>query len=289
MPLKALLAFETVIRHRSFTRAASELGVTQSAVSHQLRNLEDDLGLKLLDRGTSGVVPSADGERLFRDVGEAMNLLRLALDEVRETQRTRPVGVQIRSHFALKWLAPRLVEFWQRHPGFDLHFRHSNAPGDFSDPNLHVSIEWCSRDTSPENSMDLRIGGLTPACHPGFLKGENALFQPSDLISHVLLHESDDVCWREWLTLAGIPNLCAARNEFYEDTNVRQQAALEGEGVALVTPSLIKDELGAGQLVLPFDLTLESYSYHLVVPADRLINPAARQFSNWIKRECGVA
>ena len=277
-PLKSLQAFEAAARIGSFTQAARELNVTQSAISHQIRNLESFFGVPLFTRDGAGPVLTREGRQLFRGVTEAFALLEHSVADLKSAQIGIPVGLLVRPHFAMKWLAPRLVDFWRHHPGFDLRFQHSDQPADFSDASLHVSIEWCHRDSVSENARLLLGGDLTPACHPSL--GE--LSDPADLAGHTLLHERDETSWRAWLDLAGVPDLEPARKEFYEDTNVRQQAAIEGEGFALVCPTLVEDDLAAGRLTCPFDLRLETYGYYLVVPPDRLRVAHVRTFVDWI-------
>ena len=142
-PLKSLQAFEAAARIGSFTQAAKELNVTQSAISHQIRNLEDYFGVQLFARDGASFTLTPEGEQLFRGMTKAMALIRRSVADLKSTQKGLPVGLSVRPHFAMKWLAPRLVEFWRHNPGFDLRFHHSDQPADFSDPSLHVSIEWC--------------------------------------------------------------------------------------------------------------------------------------------------
>lgn len=284
-PLNGLRAFEAVARHKSFTRAAGELNVSQSAVSHQVRGLEQALNLRLLSREGRTIELTREGRLLFEDLSESLARIRRALANLEAVRRATPLGVSVRPHFAMKWLAPRLSRFWQRHPGFDLRFYHTNKLADFADAQLHVAIEW--RHLS-EVSADARLlvpGNLTPACGPALLTGGRGPRRPEDLARHALLHESDERSWSEWLAAAGVPGLEPARMAFYEDTNVRQQAAKEGEGFALVCPDLVADEIAAGQLVCPFDIRLESFSYYLLAPADRLEIPNVRRFASWLLGE----
>ncbi|MEM7170693.1 MAG: LysR family transcriptional regulator [Pseudomonadota bacterium] len=281
-PLKALQSFEAVARTGSFTMAAEELGVTQSAVSHQVRHLEDFLGTKLLDRRGSGAVPNRAGGHLYQDLEQAMALIKKGVARVRNGEDAAPLGIWLRSHFASKWLAPRLSSFWQSHPGFDLRFHHSNAPADFSDPSIHVSIEWCHEAAKPAGSAALLNGNLTPACSPKLLKGESCPNDPALLTRHTLLHESDEGSWQDWLALTGASPLKPVRNEFYEDTNVRQQAAVEGAGFALICPELMGEEIQSGALVCPFPQHLTSYAYYLVIPREETATPRVAAFRQWI-------
>lgn len=283
-PLRALQTFEAVARIGGFTAAAEELNVTQSAVSHQIRNLERSLGVALIRRSGKGVLLTRQGERLFRDLTAAFDVIKRSIAEVNTAQSARPLGVLLRPHFASKWLAPRLSQFWLQNPGFDLRFFHSNDPADFTDPDIHVAIEWRHRDTLPAKAQCLIDGNLTPACRPSLIQDRETIV-PADLTEHALLYERDERSWHEWLSLADVPDLRPRRREYYEDTNVRQQAAIEGEGWALVCPRLVVDDLEAGRLVCPFNIHLKTYSYYLVVPPDRRTLPKVRTFTDWISNE----
>ncbi len=163
-PLNALRAFEAVARHKSFTRAAGELNVSQSAVSHQVRSLESVLNLRLLSREGRTVELTREGRLLFADLSDSLARIRRALANLEAVRRASPLGVSVRPHFAMKWLAPRLSRFWQRHPGFDLRFYHTNELADFTDAQLHVAIEWRHLSEVSAEARLLVPGNLTQAC-----------------------------------------------------------------------------------------------------------------------------
>ena len=282
LPFKALLVFEAVTRNSSFTKAAEELNVTQSAISHQIKNLEEYFCVKLLDRSGPTIALTEEGELLYQDLAEAMRLVRRGVSSLKAKTSLSPVGIAVRPHFALKWLSPHLrnASF-----GFDFRFHHSNESADFSDADIHVSIEWLHSSEVPENAHLLVAGNLTPACHPSLLEGLEQPYDPRILQHFVLLHETDAVSWQEWLQLAGVPDLRPVRNEFYSDTNVRQQAAIEKQGVALVCPELVADDINEGRLVCPFPQHLDSYSYYLIVPEDRMNIAKVRSFVHWLLDE----
>ncbi|MGB1237956.1 MAG: LysR family transcriptional regulator [Pseudomonadales bacterium] len=279
LPFKSLLVFEAVIRNRSFTRAADELSVTQSAISHQIKNLEDYFSAKLIDRSGPSIALTADGEILYRDLSASMALLRRSVSNLKANLARTPVGISVRSHFALKWLSAKLRE---ADFNFDFRFYHSNEPADFTNPDLHVSIEWLHLSEVPDNALLLVEGNLTPVCNPSLLEGVDEPITPALLQRFALLHENDVTSWHEWLQLAGAPDLQPKRNEFYSDTNVRQQAAIEKQGFALACPALIEDDLTQGRLVCPFEQQLNSYSYYLIAPQDRLNIPRVRDFVYWL-------
>jgi len=280
-----LLTFEVVVRNGSFAKAADELNVTPSAISHQIKSLESFFEIKLLDRDCHSLIPTADGEALYQDIAGALALVRKGVAHLKAAASKAPVGVSIRPHFAMKWLLPRLHSTDRSNLDFDLNFHHTNSFADFNDPNINLSIEWRHQDNIPENAVLLLPANLTPACHPSLIEGIENPEDPSILEKFILLHESDDETWRSWLGFAGYAKLQPQRNEYYDDTNVRQQAAIEGLGFALVCPELIQDDIRAGRLICPFAPLLNTYSYYLIFPPDRMERPNARKFVDWLLKQ----
>ncbi|RVU32206.1 MULTISPECIES: LysR family transcriptional regulator [Neptunomonas] len=282
LPFKSLLVFEAVTRNCSFTKAAEELNVTQSAISHQVKNLEEFFSIKLLDRSGPVIALTEEGQILYQDLSEAMSLVRRGVGRVKAKTAISPIGISVRPHFAMKWLSPRLsgTQF-----GFDFRFYHSNSAADFSDSDIHLSIEWLHVSQVPSNAHLLVEGRLTPACHPDLLEGLEDTQSPALLERFALLHETDATSWREWLTMVGHSELQPLRNEYYSDTNVRQQAAIEKLGFALVCPELVAEDIRKGRLVCPFRHNLPSYSYYLIVPDDRMNISKVRTFVSWLKEQ----
>lgn len=288
-PLNGLHAFEVVARKKSFALAAKELGVTASAVSHQVRNLEQFLGVELLWRSGADISMTEEGRTLCDYLGPAFSLIREGSAGVAARTGAVPLGVSLRPHFATRWLGRRMGKLWRKLPGLDIRFLHSNDPADFSDPTIHLSIEWLHVDAVPDHARLVWAGNLTPACSPELVKGSSKLEAPADLANHKLLHEIDERSWREWLAMTGCESLQSAGKLFYQDTNVRHRAVLAGEGVALVCPTLIEDDLRDGLLVRPFDAVLDTYAYYLVVPPGRLEIPAVKPFVDWLLEEAEAA
>ncbi len=281
-PLNGIRAFEAVARHCSFTLAAKELNVTQSAISHQVRKLEQLLGASLFLRDGNELALTAEGANLYPDVHKAITLIKRSVDTLQHDLSKRPFGLWLRSHFALKWLAPRLVDFWATHPGFDLRLLHGNESADFSNSAIDMSIEWLHTTDGIDRAHLLVEGKLTPACNPALLQNGPPVTTPQELRHHSLLHESDTTTWMEWMDMAGIPDLEPASNQYFDDTYVRQQAAIEGQGFVLICPSLAKDDIESGRLVCPLEIGLETYGYFVVYPPSGQLSLATRKFSNWL-------
>lgn len=287
-PLNGLRAFEAAARFESFSRAAQELNVTQSAVSHQVRNLEACLEVRLFERGNGALTLTEAGRSLFKELNIAFKHIDQGIANLKASQEQSVIGVSLNPHFALRWLAPRLGRFWRLRPGFVLRFVHNYEHADFSDPQIHISVEWRHDSEQSPGARLLIPGALTPACSPSILTGAKALNTPGDLKNHSLLHGRGQRAWREWLALAGVPELSPVFDEVYEDTNVRLQAAVEGEGVALVFPEMVADEIDSGRLVCPFDTRLTTYSYYVVTPKSRFDNRNVRRFQRWLLSESGA-
>lgn len=285
-PLNGLKAFEAAARFESFSRAAEALNVTQSAVSHQVRNLEAYLEVPLFERVNGALTLTDAGLSLFKELSIAFKHIDQGLANLKASQEKSVVGVSLNPLFALRWLAPRLGAFWKLRPGFDLRFVHSYEPADFSDPEVHVSVEWRHESERGPDASLLIPGALTPACSPAILVGAKSIASPRDLEKHSLLHGRGQKTWQDWLELAGIPDLDPAFNEIYEDPNVRLQAAIEGEGMTLVFPALVADEIESGRLVCPFDTILTTYSFYVVTPGSRIENKNVRRFRQWLLSQC---
>ena len=173
-PLKSLRAFEVVARHLSVTQAAEELKVTQSAVSHQLRNLESFLDTLLFIREGPKLSLTEEGRLLFHDLSGAFSQITRSVNRLRATRDTNEIGILVRPHFAMNWLSQKVTRWRERHPHYNLHFYHSNNAADFSDPALHASIEWRHREQVDNDMLLLLPGNLTPACHPDLIKRTGA-------------------------------------------------------------------------------------------------------------------
>ena len=286
--LKSLWAFEAVARNGSFTSAASEIGVTQPAISYQIDKLEQDLHAKLFIRGTHPPQLTPIGKILYSKLTDGFGLVRQSVEATRAEVRGIPLSVSMKPHFAFRWFAPRMERFHREQAGNEIHFIHSNAPADFSKGDIHVSIEFLREDDAGEGSILLFNGDLTPACSPALMEGPNPIRSARDLAYHNLLHENAERTWPEWLEIAGVPDLEPVRKEFYDDTNVRQQAAIEGAGVALVCPRLVADDMDAGRLVCPFDLRLRSYAYFVLVAPEKRDLQMVRGFVNWLLSEVEI-
>ncbi len=293
-PLNALRAFEAAARHLSFTRAAEELHVTQAAISHQVKALEEHLGRKLFRRLNRALLLSDDGQAYLPSVSRAFALLNDATRNLLERDAPGPLTVSALPSFAARWLVPRLGRFRQIHPDIDLRIDPSAALTDFASGDVDVGIRY-GRGKYPGLRADwLMTEDIFPVCSPALLSGEHPLRAPGDLEHQVLLHDDGHGDWRTWLLAAGIDRVDPTRGPIFTDSSMLIQAAMAGQGVALARGVLAADELAAGRLVRPFTLSLPTdYAYYLVCPQNTAEQPKIAAFRDWLldeaRREASAA
>ena len=237
--LNGLRAFEAAARHLSFTLAASELNVTQTAISHQIRRLEEELGIRLFVRQNRALALTPEARDYLPGVRAAFNDLRLATDRLLRKDDDKVLTVSTLASLAAKWLLPRLTDFQEHHPGIDVRITTSTSLVDFQRDNVDAAIRY-GRGQWPGLRADwLMADELFPVCSPSLLRGDKPLRCPEDLKSHMLLHtsnaNSDD--WRLWLTAAGLPaDIARQPGITFDMIFMTIQAAIDGIGVAMGGP-----------------------------------------------------
>lgn len=283
--LNGLRAFEAAARHLSFTLAASELNVTQTAISHQIKRLEQELGLRLFERRNRALALTREAEAYLPGIRAAFNDLRLATDRLLRRDRDHVLTVSTLASLAAKWLLPRLPAFQDAHPGIDVRITTSTSLVDFSDGDVDAAIRY-GRGQWPGLRADwLMADQLFPVCSPTLLNGAHPLTCPEDLAHHTLLHsvgaQNDD--WRLWLTAAGLPaDLSKRPGMSFDLVFMAVQAAIDGLGVAVGRTSYVKDDIAKGRLVVPFKMTLPADAgFYLVSPLDAG-SPNLTAFRQWL-------
>ena len=290
--LNGLRAFEAAARHLSFTLAAAELNVTQTAISHQIRRLEEELGIRLFVRQNRALTLTPQAQDYLPGVRAAFNDLRLATDRLLRRDDDKVLTVSTLASLAAKWLLPRLTDFQEAHPGIDVRITTSTSLVDFQRDNVDAAIRY-GRGQWPGLRADwLMAEDIFPVCSPALLGGAKPLRKPEDLAHHTLLHTSvarED--WQLWLTAAGLTVVLAQRRGLmFDQSFMALQAAMEGLGVALGRTRLVESDIAAGRLVMPFDLTLPTDAgFYIVAPEETANMPRIALFRDWLIRSVNRA
>ncbi len=304
-PLNALRAFEAAARHASFKLAAQELHVTPGAVSHQVKLLEDYLGVPLFRRLTRALELTTEAHAMLPKVREGLDALQAAVARVRAREDMCSLTVVMPPNFAARWLIPRLGRFTTTHPNIELHMASRQAMVDGRENGVPVVPEADTRADSPVAMVRFGTGHYpgsrvdevfsavyVPVCSPQLLKGPHALRKPEDLRHHTLLHDDTVIeegarpSWNDWLQSVGVTDIDATRGPHFSDAALAMDAAIEGLGVTLAIRSLVKPEIEAGRLAVPFDIAATTgYAYYLVTPEAATENRAVAAFRDWLLDE----
>jgi LysR family transcriptional regulator, glycine cleavage system transcriptional activator len=284
--LNGLRAFEAAARHLSFTQAASELNVTQTAISHQIRRLEEELGIRLFVRKNRALALTPKARDYLPGVRAAFNDLRLATDQLLRKDEDNVLTVSTLASLAVKWLLPRLSTFQEAHPKIDVRITTSTNLVDFRSGDVDAAIRYGRGHWEGLRAEWLMADELFPVCSPALLNGKRPLRTPEDLRDHVLLHtgasNSDD--WRLWLTAAGLPTDISKQPGITFDLSLMTvQAAVDGIGVAMGRTSYVQDDIAKGRLVVPFNITLPADAgFYLVSREAATDPPKLKAFRDWL-------
>lgn len=282
-PLSAIRAFEAAARHGSFTKAGEELGMTQAAISYQVKLLEDRVGTPLFLRQARKVMLSEAGKRLAPGIEEAFQRLGAAFASLRETDQN-VLSITVVNTFCTNWLVPRLGSFQMAHPNIAVRLDASPRTVDFTKEDFDLGIRgglgvWPGLKSHPLFPLD-----MTPLASPEFLARAGKIDGPDDLLKLPLLDWTDD-CWRTWFKTAGIenPQAKAGHNIQVQTQQMLGLAALAGQGIALLTPVFFAAELKSGRLMRVSDIVhRDAQNYWLVYPEDRARQPKIRAFRDWL-------
>lgn len=284
-PLVAVRAFEAGARHLSFTRAADELCVTQTAISHQVRQLETWLGVRLFERAGHALRLTGAGRTYLAEVGEVLDRLATVTEAVRG-RRDGPLRITVLPSFAACWLVPRLGRFRALHPDIELKLTSSPETSAFTEDRFDLGIR-SGLGRWPGLKADLIAQEmLSPVCSPAIAAGLPSPCSPSDLLASHLLHDTPKDAWSRWFRHAGQPEAALAAGHAFDDHGHLLQAAAEGQGMALGKLFLAEHALREGRLVCPVDLILPNdYSYWLVYPRTVAGRPDVGRFRTWLLAE----
>jgi LysR family glycine cleavage system transcriptional activator len=281
----ALRAFEAAVRRGSFVAAANELNLTPSAVSHQVKLLEDQLGVQLFSRVGRAVFPTDSGERYYREVTAAFSRIKTATVDLTSSGKSDRLSVHSAPSFATQWLLPRLSEFVSAHPELDVVFWATSPPYDLMADIYDVDIQHRARATAGLDIMPFPPERIIPMCSPGLAEGSRPIRSAEDLLHHPLIHSDQcPVRWPDWLERhPGLP-LDLDRGLHFDRSFMSISAAVDGLGVCLDSTLLAKDELATGRLVRPLgDDGPEIQAHRLACLTEKKDLPKIVTFKTWLR------
>jgi LysR family transcriptional regulator of beta-lactamase len=278
LPLNGLRAFEAAARHLSFTNAAIELRVTPTALSHQVKALEDRLGFSLFRRLPRGLALTDEGKALVPVLTESLDQIAVQIERMTGENPGEVVSVGMVGTFAVAWLFPRLPEFEKRHPDIDLRISTNNNRVDLAEEGLDLAIRFGDGAWHSTEASLLFEPLFTPLCDP---ETARRLKQPADLLKETLLRSYRLADWCEWLEAAGV-KVPAIRGPIFDSAALMADAAARGLGAALVPAALFAGEVKAGRLCRPFETQVPLGAYFLTRLKSRLVSPGMQAFSDWL-------
>jgi LysR family glycine cleavage system transcriptional activator len=288
-PLRSLRVLEAAVRHENYTRAAAELNLTHSAVSHQIHALEDALGVRLLERAGRRMRATEHGSQLAQDVRATFDTLNAAVERVRGQESANALTVSVLPSFAAAWLVARLGGFLESHPQIELRLESSAAVADFRNDGVDVAIRFGSGDYPGLISEKLFDDELFPTLSPALQK-RLRLRKPADLATAPLLRIRQNCPWMPWFAAAGLNLPEPRRGPVFNDSELALQAAMQGQGVVLARGSLAVLKLRAGLLVAPFKQRVPSpLTCYLVYPPQHARKTSLQLFRTWLFEELRIS
>jgi LysR family glycine cleavage system transcriptional activator len=285
-PLSAVRVFEAAARHENFTAAATELGMTQAAVSYQIKLLEERLGVPMFRREKRRVMLTEAGRRIAPQVGRAFDALDSAFATIRAEDESL-LTVSTSNTFANTWLAWRLGSFQVAHPGMAVRLLTSDVLADFGSDDVDIAIR-SGRGPWVDLAQDLLVRiDFTPMCSPGFLRRHGPILTPNDLLRLPLISPHDQ-WWPFWLREAGVdvPEGPLRPGVRLDSQAHEGHAAMAGQGMAMLTPFFWRNDLAENKLVRPFaQVSTRGYAYWLVCPEARRNVPKIKRFREWLLAE----
>ncbi len=287
-PLNALHTFEVAARHLNFQQAAEELDVTPTAVSHQIKVLEDYLGISLFRRRPRPLALTEAGQLLYPAVNKSLDALAAAIARLMQVSEYTTLTVNVTTVFAAKWLVPRLPEFQQTHPEIDLRLQTSNDLVDLHRQTVDLAIRYGKGNYPGLIVCKLISDIFMPVCSPRLLSGQHPINAPEDVGHHPLLHfewihfGTDAPNWRNWFRVTGLNTIDPNRGLKFNEESLAIQAAIAGQGVALCSNIHVADDVALGFLVQPLDVSLDGFNYSLVYLENHPKETLILKFLDWL-------
>ncbi|WP_311240542.1 MULTISPECIES: LysR family transcriptional regulator AmpR [unclassified Xanthomonas] len=281
LPLNALRAFEAAARHQNLTRAAGELCVSQAALSHQIKALEQQLGTSLFHRLPRGVALTDEGAALAPVLGEAFDRIAATLERFADGRYREVLSVGVVGTFATGWLLPRLPAFHAAHPDIELRLSTHNNRVDLAGEGLDLAIRFGDGDWQGQIAQALMEAPFAPVCAPSMAR---CLRTPADLAQLPLLRSYRLDEWPQWFRAAGVADV-PARGAMFDSSLTLASAAAAGSGVALLPLPMFRQDLDAGRLVCPFPIQIDAGRYWLTRLRSRPESDADARLRDWLMAE----
>jgi DNA-binding transcriptional LysR family regulator len=294
--LDLLNGFEAAARLLSFTRAGEELHLTQSAISRQIKDLEEQLGVALFERRHRALALTEAGRELFPAAAQVLQAMRAATDRLRALSARRSLAVTTTHSFAALWLIPRLARFTRAHPGVDVRIAADTRVQDLEREGLDIAIRHGAASLAGPNALRLFGERVFPVCSPKLLADpKRPLRQPADLRHHVLLQYDDPdgrhpwLHWKTWLEVERLTDLRPAGSLLFSGYEQIIPAAIAGNGVALGRSPLVREALASGELVAPFKRSADpARAYFAIVSKTAASRPEVAEFLAWLRAEAAA-
>lgn len=290
--LNGLRAFEAAARLSSFSKAADELHISHSTVSHHIKGLEQSLGIDLFVRQHRRVILTEAGRDLLPVLRESFENISRQLDQIKRGDKSPVLRVTVTPSFATKWLVPRLKKFREARPDIDLLVKPSLALSDYRQDRFDVGIRAGLGQWKRLRAELLMATHMSPLCSPDLIEKTSDLKIPEDVLQHTLLNADTGEYagtaweWHAWLDAMGISEFGNPRQLSFEDPALALNAAIDGLGIAMGYVELASDDLANGRLVQPFAAQIEHpWSYYIVTPEDEASNPLVDAFCDWLRAE----
>lgn len=286
-PLNALRSFEAAARHGSFNKAAEELYVTPSAISHQIKTLEEFLGIGLFHRVKRRVELTPAGENYLAAIQTALDDIDVATRKLQTTPNTDTVNLSVAPAFLTRWLVPNMTKFQANHPDIELRLTASVNPIDLRYSDMDMAIFFGEGTWQGVDAHLLSEVCIIPMCSPALLAKTGSITKPSELLEHTLIDVSKrDHEWPELLKSAGIKNTSGRKTMTFSSTSLALGAAMEGLGIVLGDKHLAERELKYGQLIQPIEISMDTNkAFYLAYESEKPLTNGMRAFRDWILGE----
>jgi len=288
-PLNAIKAFEAAARHESFTRAAEELFVTQGAVSHQVKALEEEFGLKLFTRERQRLVITEAGREYLGVIRDALDRIAIGTERLMQRRSSGALTISTSPDFAAKWLVYRLGRFAEAHPDIALRVSADMHQVDFAREDVDLAVRHGDGRWAGLHVERLAAEQLFPVCSPKLLGGRTRLRSPADIAKFPIIHLGTHKDWAKWLAAAGVTGVDLAQGLVLNRASMLIDAAVDGQGIVLARTTLSAWDILNERLVRPFATSVRLASnYWIVCPQASAMLPKIRQARDWMLAEAAA-